>query len=474
MAHQSGEGFIGKRVLHYLFGQGVVEAVFHSGASLRVRFDSGLRIPVPRNKLTYLDPIGPFRVPEAVEKPARETEPPKERTMIEAFRLGIVPQAYVREFTYGRDEEIRRLEQWLDGPDNTLVIKGPYGVGKTHLLDFLYYLALEKGFAVARASLNPADTPPHKPKRVYHQLMTSFRYRRQDGTEGDFRQFLRDLAETDSELSSHKYFRYVLRAIRNEHRLKEDLDLWFQWIEGSSSFSRTQRRFYLRYVLDDLYDFPTLYDHNTAANIYCNLLSALGYAAVQDIGLKGFILLLDEAESLVDLNRPQFDYAVNFLNGLLLISDNELNIIDTHLLYSRRDLETNYIYKYHRFLKSVYVFTSDASNYIFNLNKEYKYSMLTQKFNLRSSLLLEPVILQEVKGLWVRLFEMYARAYETAPLSDEEKGRALATVLVRIMRYGHETSDQIDPRFLVKGLVEYLDLLRLNGEPPDIRGPAPA
>ena len=57
--------------------------------------------------------------------------------IIESLRFGIPPSSVIREFTVGRDNQIRQLEQTLSAPPSdrggALLVNANYGSGKSHL-----------------------------------------------------------------------------------------------------------------------------------------------------------------------------------------------------------------------------------------------------------------------------------------------------------------------------------------------------
>lgn len=71
--------------------------------------------------------------------------------VVNQLRTGIPPTGYVRQFTIGRQEELRRLEHDLaDGMHGRAVlVRANYGGGKTHLLNLVRDLALVHRYAVA-------------------------------------------------------------------------------------------------------------------------------------------------------------------------------------------------------------------------------------------------------------------------------------------------------------------------------------
>lgn len=70
--------------------------------------------------------------------------------VIEQLRYGIPPSGVTREFTVGRNDQIKQLVNSLeDRQDRSLLIHANYGAGKSHLLHVLQELALERRFVVA-------------------------------------------------------------------------------------------------------------------------------------------------------------------------------------------------------------------------------------------------------------------------------------------------------------------------------------
>ncbi|MEO0158170.1 MAG: BREX system ATP-binding domain-containing protein, partial [candidate division WOR-3 bacterium] len=303
---------IGRRVEHRKFGRGTVQEVRHRGLELYVRFDDGLDRWVRREDIAFLSSSP---VLEAIPPPPARVlteEALQSRSMIEAFRLGIVPYGHIEKFTFGRDAEIQQITQWLNNEGmGTLVVEGGYGSGKSHLLDYLYALALREGYAVARVELDPNEAPPFKPKAVYRKLIETFRYKYSDNVRY-FRDFLRALTEKAKySLQSHYYLGRVISAIGTSQE-EESLN----WIEGRESFY-----------------WPTLYDQGTAANVYCYILSGIGWAAHYILSLKGLVLIMDEAEC-VDLGWYywyQVNKGFNLIQGLSFLAGNDTRLRDERI-----------------------------------------------------------------------------------------------------------------------------------------------
>lgn len=284
---------IGTVVRHERFGRGRVTGVARVGMELRVFFfDLGITLPVSRLSVELEGPAPPEREKRAGGS-ARGKGDVAARRLVEAIRMGVVPCDRVREFTCGRERERRTLQNWLNREDGgAIVIQGEYGTGKTHLLEYLARLGEEAGWAVMRCVLDPEESPPHNPFRVYRALVQNCR-----GPDGiDFRGLLEGLAGRGV-LQDHPYFGPALRGL--------DRPGVFEWIRGDVQGANPFG--------------VALHDHTTAANIYCNLLTALSWACRNVLRWPGLLVLLDEAESVTApwLYLYQRERGPLFLEGLI-------------------------------------------------------------------------------------------------------------------------------------------------------------
>lgn len=306
----SEESRVGEEVHHLVHGRGTVTDSRFRGFQLKVKFDRGQPRWVRPNQLEFTKQKSRRPSPVA-DKPAVVATPRlKYRRMVEAFKLGIVPDQAVREFTFGRSPEISFTNDWLEDPDrNVLLLVGEYGSGKTHLLEYIRWMALDAGYACAMVELHANESPLHKPKRVYRRLIKDFRYKNGRGEEArGFRDFISELSKNDTNLDGHRFLGPVLRSARTSGVP----DGMWEWIEGHASWRR-----------------PKLYDYATCANLYCYVLSALGKGATE-LGLKGLLLLFDEAETLdVAASGYQIDKSVNFLRGLAMTCESAPELDET-------------------------------------------------------------------------------------------------------------------------------------------------
>ena len=329
---------IGKRIYHPLFGEGIIEGFRWRDSFVQVRFGPRHTIWLPSEQMR-VGKRKPEPPPRKIRKPTVSPTdegriPP--RRMIEAFRHGIVPHRDIDRFTFGRIKELHILDDCFDVLNERggcpLVIEGPYGAGKTHFLDYIETVAVKRGYAVAKAALDQWEVSPTRPLRVYRELMTSFRFE-----SGGFQEFLNEASRLKLE-PAHTFLTPALQKIRHG---KTDSLLW-QWIAGERN-----PRFYLN-EYGSYWKLPVLLTHSTAADIYSYILSGLGWLAKR-IGLNGFVILLDEVESVFRLMYDR-DKAFGFLRGLIHVALNTKELTskqggEDFQLYHSRVRTTPYIYQ---------------------------------------------------------------------------------------------------------------------------------
>ncbi len=307
---------VGQAVIHRVYGRGVVLGI-RDRARVRVRFMRWPRLPltVPEYQLDYDGDgvsvgksAGPSRRPSrAVSRfPARAAASPKPtppgpgevpdlRQAVEALRLGVVPRSYVGDYTVARERELADFEALLDGGRGLRLVWGDYGAGKTHLLDMYDRIALQRGFVTAWVTLNPRETPPSHPQRLFRAIVRSLRYPGGRG-EGLEPLFL-DLAESRDHVSprgrrASRVFSPVLHAFRYP---ESEAFSWTQdYIEGYPMDvdygSRALRRIGWRGPRP-----LALSDYRTYGRMYVHLVGTLATWA-SDAGFEGLVVLFDEVE----------------------------------------------------------------------------------------------------------------------------------------------------------------------------------
>lgn len=287
---------IGKIVQHPSYGKGFVVKERGGVFELLVKFQNGLQLWIRRSELTVPDQRYEQTVVALPSTPLVDNL--DALCFIETLRLGLVPPDKVSTFTFGRNTEMEFIVEWLkEKSQGPVFLVGDYGTGKSHLLDYVKDYALKNGWAVAHCELNPNESPLYKPKKIYSKVIESFQCLL-EGKPNDFKS-LAMKATKQRVIVDNPYVRLLLQRV-------EYTDEAWRWFQGNAKTS--------------FYGLP-LYDNATSANIYCSILSSIGELCTR-IGLKGFLILFDEAENinLSWIYRSQFLKGENFFLGLCLTS----------------------------------------------------------------------------------------------------------------------------------------------------------
>jgi hypothetical protein len=418
---------LNKVVTHPRYGRGVVKQTRHGGTNLYVHFDGQSGLFCVRIDEVEFESLPTYNL-RHLQDPQQAARL-KPRRMIEAFRHGIVPEDCMEAFTFGREEETQRLSQWLNDPEESgLLVIGEYGAGKTHLLNYIRSFALTEGFAVATAQVNPLESPFSRPKRVYGQLVQSLRIKTPEGELGDFRSLLKQ-AFRNNLLDAHRYFKHV--------KAHQNYESVWQWIEAKEDHPRPYSD------NNQFRELPGLYGNNgKPANIYCHLLSSIGWVAQhQSVDSKGLLLIFDEAEALHASQTPtSFERSYNFLEALLATARG-----DQHLLqypsqsgfdYSAHAESTPFLYKLPSGLKILLAFTDDKDFFCQGLKR-------------LSRLSLQPLQPDALDRIFDRICSLYSDVY------------GISTQELRVDEIRDLVTDEYgSTRQIVKGYVEALDLMR--------------
>ncbi len=196
-----------KLVTHNIFGEGIVLETRWNGTETRVKFINGLNLWLPTK---WLKPI------RLIDEEEIKLDEISSKRILEAFRMGIVPHQDIELFTFGRENEIEILKRGLNnlknGISDVCVIEGSYGSGKSHLLEYFRHLALKEGFATTYCELHVQETPPFRPKKVYHELVYNLHYIR-DNYDYSFRDILKEATEK-LKITDHCFFTPVLKRVK--------------------------------------------------------------------------------------------------------------------------------------------------------------------------------------------------------------------------------------------------------------------
>ncbi len=104
------------------------------------------------------------------------------RDIVEALRIGTVPQTGLHEYAVGLDRHMEvmgdQLDRAKDRRGQFKFVRGEYGAGKTFLTHLLTETALKRKFVVSNLVIGN-DTPLHKLDEVYREIVANLRTPRQ-------------------------------------------------------------------------------------------------------------------------------------------------------------------------------------------------------------------------------------------------------------------------------------------------------
>ncbi len=406
---------------------------------------------------------------------------------LEAMRLGVVPHAALDAYTVGREAEIALIEEDLERVRERggalRAFLGGYGTGKTHLLELIGQHALRENFLVAHVVLNPEETAPSHPKRVYRELVRSLEYpdRTHPGRslmplferalEHDeaFASFLADertRARGALDEGAHLYMTPALRYFRAltagddapkgaqvPAEVRDyGLSLLFDWLEGHPTISNSEIDDALRHMAGRKGRIYSMKDYRPWARIYGYLLSGLS-ALARRVGYNGLVVLVDEAEFYSLLSAENREYARVLFKALAWASlgaDAEL------LPFEREELELGGMGILQE-LPPQYRGGDDEPPGLYTVfamtpNTE-GIEALAEAVPAEATVELRSLELADYRELVVRVCDYYGRARPRSAV-DERLVGALGKVVAGLLGSGYVEN----PRQAMKFIVEFLDL----------------
>ena len=202
-----------------------------------------------------------------------------------------------------------------------------------------------------------------------------------------------------------------------------------------------------------------MYDHSTAANLYFNLISAIGATCLK-LDLPGLVIMVDEAEHFSNVSYMyQLFRGINMLKGLSLVGANARNLLtETHrwsresgdVVETLRGWETGLVYS--GLLKPIIPYTARIPSGVKvmigmtnSINTDYLVSKVSGV-----PLNLEPLTPTEKSSVLRAVHRYYVDAY---PSFDSTKHvNALIPFVIDIF------GDNI--RSMITSFIEVLDLMR--------------
>jgi hypothetical protein len=303
----------GQEVTHPIYGSGVVVAIRDRDRA-KVRFEGRERLPLtlPERDLgrmeTATESTGKLAgsssgQPAAPGRDASADEIADLRQTVEALRLGVVPRGYVRDYTVAREKELDDFESLLGAGRGLRLVWGDYGAGKTHLLDLYEQMALEQGFVTTRVTLNPKETPPSHPQRLFREIVRSLRYPGVPG-EGLDPLFL-ELADSPDHVfpGGQRASRVLSPVLLASRHPETEAASWAEDYIGGYPMDIDYGSRELRRIGWTGSRPLALSDYRTYGRMYVHLVGTLA-AWAGDAGFAGLVVLFDEVEY-VDMARGE-------------------------------------------------------------------------------------------------------------------------------------------------------------------------
>lgn len=366
------------RVFHRSFGYGRIIAVLSGGFDFLVEFESYGRIKVPSSECKLEKRIASQKLETIVPQKSHITNSNNNvlRKILEAFRLGIVPSSGIRDFTFGREQEVALINTWLQRSEGGMLIFGDYGQGKSHLIRYIKEEAADRGYGVAYCDIG--EVPIHRPKKVYKALMKSLTFKSSRGRLNGLHAFLNEYASHIRENGENKLQGSLFSRGLNDLVSRSIGTDFFDWVSGEDV-----RWFGGQPLPDDM----------RSANVYCNLLSSIGHAScffslASKMEYKGLLLIFDEGESAdspsVIMRRRLMGY--NFIKGLMECAKNNAALMNemvekeydgyykgqrSGLIYSGR-LRIPFLSKAPSNMKSIFAFVPGQEHVARELVHDYK------------------------------------------------------------------------------------------------------
>jgi hypothetical protein len=418
-------------VAHPIFGEGIIVATRWDEAEAQVKFRSGLCLWLPARWL------------KKIAAPKAQLDKISSIRLLEAFRLGVVPHQDIEHFTFGRAYEIEELENAYKGltagKGGVCLIEGAYGSGKTHLLEYARHLSLKKGLVTAYCELSTQETPLHRPKRVYRELVYNMRFIK-EGYEYHYRDLLRLMSGLD--IDDHCFYSPVFKTLNHIDEGHLMSEVFWQWIEGEST---------KEYAIDPSAPFkvpggqkiPALYDFSTAADYYSFILTGLSNFIYRS-GMGGLVVIMDEVETVARIwEYAAYSRGLQFLEGLILsaFNDKTLKRIDQRLIHNRVR-PTPYTYRDAHMLLILAMTPTHGLRGMEQVMELVKQRMFLRKFS-------KP----ELEIIYNHLIEVYKVAYPEFELALSRRDNVFHAALKR-------GSGEL--REFIKFSVEAFDWLRLG------------
>jgi len=229
--------------------------------------------------------------------------------VIEALRSGVPSRAVGAYFSEARPAMIRKIREKMEavqagGRSESMIFRGSYGEGKTHMLNTVFSIASEEKMVVSYVSLGK-ETPMDKQHLLYQRIIanTYLPGKEQPG----FRSILEEMTPgsgTAGELMAYaatgletNRLYYLLRAMWGTQD-EEEKELFLGDLEGdfvsNAAIKKTFRRISGK---------PAQFNQNFTKTKHCMDYFAFMSTLFRKVGYSGWVILFDEAELIGRLGK---------------------------------------------------------------------------------------------------------------------------------------------------------------------------
>jgi hypothetical protein len=271
------------------------------------------------------------------------------RRALERLREGLFDTLAVRLLTAHRealDAQLQRDLQRLAADQAVhLCVCGVYGQGKSHTLAYLQTHALQQGYAVSAINLDPREIPWHQSRQVYRALLTALTFPSLQQGEAPktlanawtawARSQTRPSEDTSAALAAllpaamPHVFKAILVALaqptqtltprqQRAKRYRDHRPAVFPWTLRRALYGESVPAVQLRPALK--YRQVAFYRQASLSlarhEIFLHMMLTLPQL-FRHMGYKGWVLLFDEGEAIVQVRRPIRARAYHVLNQLL-------------------------------------------------------------------------------------------------------------------------------------------------------------
>lgn len=231
---------------------------------------------------------------DQMEPPSKE----RARNIVLRLREGVPPPEDVFLFSIGREDLFGYFESALQeiadfDQQGVKFIQADYGHGKTHFLDMLAQMALDRNFVVSIVTLDREKAPFNKLERVVPLIMDAVMT--PSTRQGGLGRILQEWAQEVRDLDTNT----ILRQIDEE----EDLQLLFpdfrlKLVEYARAYKRQSLEECLRIE-------KWFRGEETKSKTFKSVPAYLAAFVqfIRHLGYSGFVVMLDEAESITLLSR---------------------------------------------------------------------------------------------------------------------------------------------------------------------------